>query len=274
MAASRDSELEAALRALSNVDAHTQSLEDMFMITSDRALRPKHDLETALRALDAIGKRADGIDEAIGRASASATPLLAAPQEQPPMQEQPPSPRGIARPQGDALMTEARRLAHQQLDALFEEDASNLPMFLRLLSGMSREAETAERAEAVRLLMAVAADLSESMQQEQQEQQQREQQLMQQQRQQQQQQRKSDGAAATPTRSRRSSSSSSVGPLSPVEEGEDEHEWGDDDEVSGDGDDEYDEDYYEEGDVVNEEELLRWVRSLPEADDSRSEDLD
>ena len=106
---------------------------------------------------------ADKIDEAIGRASASATPLLAAPQET--LVQQLPSPRGVAHPQGDALMTEAKRLANQQLDALFEEDASNLPMFLRLLSGMSREAEVAERAEAVRLLVAVAADLSESQQQ-------------------------------------------------------------------------------------------------------------
>ena len=91
MAASQR-ELEAALRALSNVEAHTQSLEDMFLLTSDRALRPKHDLETALRALDAIGKRADEIDESIGRASASVTPLLTydpAPEEEA-LQQQPP----------------------------------------------------------------------------------------------------------------------------------------------------------------------------------------
>jgi len=264
MAASQR-ELEAALRALSNVEAHTQSLEDMFMLTSDRALRPKHDLETALRALDAIGKRADEIDESIGRASASATPLLTydpAPEEEA-LQQQPPSPRGIARPQGDALMTEAKRLAHQQLDALFEEDASNLPMFLRLLSGMSRDAEAAERGEAVRLLTAVAADLSESMQEEQ--------------RQQQASASARKAAAATATRSRRSSFASSAGSLSPVEEVADEHEWGeedDDDDYEDDDEEEEYEEEYEEGDVVNEEDLLRWVRSLPEADDSRSEDLD
>ena len=54
------------------------------------------------------------------------------------------------------MHAEARRLAHEQLDELFEEDETKLPLLLWLMAGLSQEASGSERskgAEAAGLLL-------------------------------------------------------------------------------------------------------------------------
>ena len=120
------------------------------------------------------------------------------------------------------LHKEARALAHAQLDALVEEDPENLPKFLRLLAGMSRDAGRTQRAHAASLLRQQAIDMIPSVP-------------------------VGEPELQPPRRA------SQPPPLSPLME-EEEDDNTDDEE---------------------EDEMLRWVRSLPDAEDyARRPELD